>query len=84
MAQPDPESVVSGRPALLNWHQAAPIAPAAFVSATARKEYLLMQVSRSTLRRLGHAVVFAAARGAAAASGSALVGAVIWWITHQS
>jgi hypothetical protein len=35
-----------------------------------------------TSRRLRNAVFFAAARGAATAAGSGLVGLVFWWITH--
>ena len=34
-------------------------------------------------RRLRTAVIFAAARGAATATGSGLVGLVLWWITHH-
>jgi hypothetical protein len=36
-----------------------------------------------TSRRLGNAVIFAAARGAATAIGSGLAGLVFWWITHH-
>jgi len=36
-----------------------------------------------TARRLRTAIVFAAARGAAAAVGSGLVGLVLWWMTHR-
>ncbi|GAA3843281.1 hypothetical protein GCM10022226_77830 [Sphaerisporangium flaviroseum] len=36
-----------------------------------------------TARRLCTAVVFAAARGAAAAAGSALVGLALWWFTQR-
>jgi hypothetical protein len=41
-----------------------------------------VKVSRTT-RRLRNAIVFAAARGAATAAGSGLVGLVLWWITHR-
>ena len=41
-----------------------------------------MKGSRTT-RRLRNAVIFAAARGAAATAGSGLVGLVFWWITHH-
>jgi hypothetical protein len=37
-----------------------------------------------TIRRLRTAVIFAAARGAATAAGSGLVGLALWWITHHS
>jgi hypothetical protein len=36
-----------------------------------------------TTRRLRNAVIFAAARGAATAVGSGLVGLAFWWITHR-
>ena len=36
-----------------------------------------------TIRRLRNAVIFAAARGAATAAGSGLVGLAFWWITHR-
>lgn len=39
--------------------------------------------SRSNTRRLRTAIIFAAARGAAAAAGSSLVGLAIWWLTHH-
>lgn len=42
-----------------------------------------MKVQRTTARRLGRAVVFAAARGAATAAGSGLVGLAVWWVTHR-
>jgi hypothetical protein len=42
-------------------------------------------VKRSrTLRRLRTAVIFAAARGAATATGSALAGLALWWLTHYA
>jgi plastocyanin domain-containing protein len=36
-----------------------------------------------TARRLRKAIIFAAARGAATATGSGLVGLALWWITHH-
>ena len=39
--------------------------------------------SSRTIRRLRSAVIFAAARGAATAAGSGLVGLAFWWITHH-
>jgi hypothetical protein len=36
-----------------------------------------------TIRRLRTAVVFAAARGAATAAGSGLIGLATWWIAHH-
>jgi hypothetical protein len=41
------------------------------------------RISRRTTRGLSRAVIFAAARGAATAAGSGLVGLAIWWITHR-
>ena len=46
------------------------------------KEGLPVKGSRTT-RRLRNAVIFAAARGAATAAGSGLVGLAFWWITHR-
>jgi hypothetical protein len=37
-----------------------------------------------TLRRLRTAVIFAAARGAATATGSALAGLALWWLTRHA
>lgn len=37
-----------------------------------------------TVRRLRTAVIFAAARGAATATGSGLAGLALWWLTHHS
>lgn len=34
-------------------------------------------------RRLRNAIIFAAARGAAAATGSGIIGLAFWWITHH-
>jgi hypothetical protein len=34
-------------------------------------------------RRLRNAIIFATARGAAAATGSGLVGLAFWWLTHH-
>jgi hypothetical protein len=39
--------------------------------------------SSRTIRRLWKTVIFAAARGAATAVGSGLVGLAIWWITNH-
>lgn len=36
-----------------------------------------------TMRRLGRTTVFAAARGAATAAGSAVVGLLLYWVTHR-
>jgi hypothetical protein len=36
-----------------------------------------------TARRLRTAIIFAAARGAATAAGSSLVGLAVWWLTHH-
>jgi hypothetical protein len=36
-----------------------------------------------TIRRLGQAVLFGAARGAATAIGSGLIGLAFWWLTHH-
>ncbi len=41
-----------------------------------------MKTSRAT-RQLRKAIIFAAARGAATAVGSGLVGLALWWITHH-
>ena len=41
-----------------------------------------MKTSR-TARRLRRAIIFAAARGAAAAAGSGLIGLAFWWLTHR-
>lgn len=35
-------------------------------------------------RRLRTAIIFAAARGAAAAAGSSLVGLAVWFLTHHT
>lgn len=35
------------------------------------------------LRRLRHAALFAAVRGASTAAGGALVGAILWWIRQR-
>jgi hypothetical protein len=35
------------------------------------------------IHRLRNAVIFAAARGAATAIGSGLIGLIFWWITHH-
>jgi hypothetical protein len=44
-----------------------------------------LSVKRShTIRRLRTAVIFAAARGAATATGSALAGLALWWLTHHA
>jgi hypothetical protein len=41
-------------------------------------------VKRSrTIRRLRTAVIFAAARGAATATGSGLAALAMWWLTHH-
>jgi hypothetical protein len=42
-----------------------------------------MHSSRDRRRRLRAAMVYAAARGAAYATGSGLAGAVLWWLTHH-
>jgi hypothetical protein len=39
--------------------------------------------SSRAARRLRTAVIFAAARGAATAAGSGLVGLALWWLTHH-
>ena len=36
------------------------------------------------IRRLRTAVIFAAARGAATATGSSLAGLALWWLTHHA
>ncbi|WP_281274206.1 hypothetical protein [Sphaerisporangium album] len=36
-----------------------------------------------TARRLGRAVLFAAARGAATAAASGLTGLALWWLTQR-
>lgn len=38
-----------------------------------------MKLNNPTRRRLAHAALFAAVRGAGAAVGSATVAAIIWW-----
>ncbi|MEU6070639.1 hypothetical protein ABZ864_40915 [Streptomyces sp. NPDC047082] len=42
-----------------------------------------MTRTRSTNRRLGTTIVFAAVRGAATALGSSLIALATWWITHH-
>ena len=42
-----------------------------------------MKPSTRTARRLRTAIIFAAARGAATAAGSGLIGLAHWWITHR-
>lgn len=42
-----------------------------------------MKLSRNA-RRLRAAVIYAAARGAAAAAGSGLVGLASWWLAHHA
>ena len=42
-----------------------------------------MKDSRATRRRFRNAIIFAAARGAATATGSGLAGLALWWITHR-
>jgi hypothetical protein len=41
-----------------------------------------MKRSRTT-RRLARTLIFAVARGAGTAIGSALIGAALWWITQH-
>jgi hypothetical protein len=43
---------------------------------------LSVKASRAT-RRLRNTIMFAAARGAATATGSGLVALTYWWITHH-
>jgi hypothetical protein len=41
------------------------------------------QTAKRTARRLGHAALFSAVRAAAAATGTGLITAIIWWIQHH-
>jgi hypothetical protein len=42
-----------------------------------------MEGSRVRRHRLRTAMMYAAARGAAYATGSGLAGAALWWLTHH-
>ncbi len=50
---------------------------------TAEREAPIVKLSRNA-RRLRAAVVYSAARGAAYAAGSGLVGLASWWLTHHA
>jgi hypothetical protein len=40
-------------------------------------------VTATRNRRLRNAIIFAAARAAATATGSGLIGLAFWWLTHH-
>jgi hypothetical protein len=42
----------------------------------------MSQTTKRTLRRLAQAALFSAVRGAAAAAGTGIIAAVIWWLHH--
>jgi hypothetical protein len=43
----------------------------------------MTQTTKRTLRRLAQAALFSAVRAAAAATGTGMVAAIIWWLQHR-
>jgi hypothetical protein len=43
----------------------------------------MTQTTKRTLRRLAQAALFSAVRAAAAATGTGMVAAIIWWLQYR-
>ena len=71
-------------PANADWH--APVMPAfPGPSASPRgisQGKVMNQTTKRTLRKLAQAALFSAVRAAAAAVGTGIVAAIIWWLHH--